>query len=129
MNTRAITDAKTSRHYVRQVWGGEVPVTPVSGVWADKQIQADQMGYLIKCAADGGRRFCVSKDMVCMDADSKRGINELMSQDTWPENVGKMRGVYLNKDGRLEHVRDALLYGAVGQMAKPSNNKTSRVPG
>jgi len=128
MDTRASTDAKTARHFVRQIWGGDVPITPVSGVWADKQIQEAQLSFLIKSAA-GDRRFCVSQDMVVLDKDSKRGINELMKQDTWPENVGKMRGVYLNKDGRLEHVRDALLYGAVGQMAKPSNNKTSRIPG
>ncbi len=126
MDTRASTDAKTVRYFVRERWGGSVPIQPISGDWADKQMQQSRLDYLIK-SARGERRFCVSKDMVCLDPHSKRGINELMVQDTWPDNAGKMRGVYFNKEGRIEHVRDALLYGAVGQMAPPKHLKTDRV--
>jgi len=126
IDTRASTDAKTARYFVTKRWGGSLPIQPVSGTWADKQIQQGQLEFLIR-QAGGNRRFCVSRDLIQLDKNSKRGINELMAQDTWPDSAGKVRKMFMKKEGRLEHVRDALLYGAVAQMAPPSYNKTNRV--
>ncbi len=126
MDTRASTDSKTARYFVRERWGGSVPIQPISGEWADKQVQHSRLSYLVE-QAGGNRRLCVSKDLIQLDTESKRGIHEIMAQDTWPDNAGKTKGVYFNKEGRLEHARDALLYGAVGQMAPPTYNKTGRV--
>jgi hypothetical protein len=112
INTRASTDGKTAMYFVRQAFGGAVPVVPVQGWIADKQIQYNRLLYMM-AAATGERRLCVSKNLISLDGDAGRGVMQLVKQDTWPERAGKARGVFLEKDGRLEHIRDALLYGAV----------------
>jgi hypothetical protein len=84
----------------------------VQGWIADKQIQYNRLLYMM-AAATGERRLCVSKNLISLDGDAGRGVMQLVKQDTWPERAGKARGVFLEKDGRLEHIRDALLYGAV----------------
>ena len=45
-----------------------------------------------------------------------------MAQDEWDDETGQNAN-YLPKEGRLEHVRDALLYGTVGAMSPPSYAK------
>jgi hypothetical protein len=127
VHTRANTDAKTVAYFAEQIFGA-VPITPITGWLADKQIQYDRMSYLIS-SVTGERRFCASEHLVTLGCDERhmRGVLELMKQDTWPENAGKVRGVFLSKEGRLEHIRDALLYGAVGLMHPPNFGKTGQL--
>lgn len=128
MGTRASTDALDAMYFARQVFGGGVPVQAVSGWQASKQVQYDRLSYLILQEATNERRFCISKHFVSHSPDAKRGIRELMVQDTFPDNAGKVKGVFLNKEGRLEHIRDALLYGAVGIMSPPKMMATPHRP-
>lgn len=129
VNTRSNTDASTPMYFVTQIFGA-VHTIPVSGWYGDKMVQHDKVQYLIMDSA-GRRRLCISEGLVSIDEDprKKRGIRELMAQDTYPENAGKAGKQFLEKDGRLEHVRDALLYGAVGIMQPPAMQKDNRVAG
>lgn len=124
MTTRSSADAKTPLYFARSIFGG-VPVKSISGWQADKQIQYDMLDYLIR-SHDGVRRFCVHSNFVSLEQEAKRGVKELVKQDSWPDNAGKVRGVFFQKEGRLEHVRDALLYGAVGVMSPPMHIPTGR---
>jgi hypothetical protein len=121
MGTRASTDGKTATYFVRRVWGGGVPVKAISGWMADKQVQYDALSECIM-DVNGHRSLCMASEFSSIGQNSgkaKRGINELIKQDVWPDNVGKSSRQFFAKDGRLEHARDALLYGAVGIMSPP----------
>jgi hypothetical protein len=118
VNKRSDGDATKPMFFANQVFGSGIQVRAVADWHADKQTQYNRLLYLIK-SATGERRFCVSKDLQKLDPCG-RGIMQLMQQDTWPDNAGKARGTFLPKEGRLEHMRDALLYGAVELMSPPS---------
>lgn len=130
MNTRSVSAGDTAMYFARQVWGEDVMVKIADGWIADKQVQYNRTTYLIRDAV-GARRFCVSKDIQSLDSHStrKRGILDVMAQDTWPDNVKRRRVEFFPKEGVLEHCRDALLYGAVCEMAPPTFQRTSRRPG
>lgn len=119
--TRSSTDAKTANWFVIRHFGA-VPTTPVKGgLMADKEVQHAQLSYGIKDTRDR-RRFCASRKIIRpLESDNrgrdKRGIIELMEQDQWPEKVTGM--TFLPKEHRLEHVRDAAMYGAVACMFPP----------
>lgn len=111
INTRSQGDARTPMYFANQAYPG-TPVHPIDGWMSNKQIQYDRVSAMI-LDVRGERRLCVSEDIHTIGGETGRGIMELVQQDTWPENSGKVRGQFLAKDGRLEHVRDALLYGCV----------------
>jgi hypothetical protein len=110
MNTRSNSDGRTPMFFASQIFPG-TQVFPIKGWRADKQIQYNQATAMVETVA-GERRLCMSDNLISLE-DATRGIKQLIQQDTWPENAGKVIGTFLNKEGRLEHVRDALLYGAV----------------
>jgi hypothetical protein len=115
VNKRSDTDSRTPAMLVTNVWG-QVPVIPIKGWMGDKILQHGRLNYGI-LDTRGRRSFCVSKNLIQHYPKTKRGILQLMKEDTWPE---KGRN-FMEKEGRLEHVRDALLYGAIGLMFKPSH--------
>jgi hypothetical protein len=121
LTTRSSTDAKTANWFVIRHFG-QVPTTPVKGaLLGDKEIQHAQLSYGIKDTRDR-RRFCASSNIIRplegkKRSKDKRGIIELMEQDQWPEKVTGM--TFLPKEHRLEHVRDAAMYGAVACMFPP----------
>jgi hypothetical protein len=115
LTTRSSTDAKTAQWFVTRHFG-QVTTTPVKGWIADKEIQHAQLSYGIRDTRER-RRFCVSKKLQRHYPETKRGIIELMEQDQWPEKVNGM--TFMPKEHRLEHVRDAAMYGAVACMWPP----------
>lgn len=112
INTRASTDAETGAFIVRRIFGG-VPIHTVSGHHANKEIQHMQLSFGI-CSAKGQRRFCVSKQLrsVPPRKDHNRGILEVMTQDSWPDNSAHRNVWDAVKEHRLEHARDAAMYFA-----------------
>lgn len=123
VNTRDSGSGKSGMFFIRNQWGGGVPVTVVQPGTdrGDKEIQYYRMRFLI-CDTENRRRFTISRDFKSYDAESRRGVRELMAQDEWPDEKGR-QGELLPKEGKLEHVRDALLYGAAGCMAPPRRAK------
>jgi hypothetical protein len=117
LTTRSSTDARTANWYVTRHFG-QIPVTPVTGWLADKEVQQSQLSYGI-LDTKGRRRICASKNLRQHHPETKRGILEMMEQDTWADSEKKKSSVALPKEGRLEHVRDALMYGTVAAMIKP----------
>jgi hypothetical protein len=87
----------------------DLPILHPSGGERYKSTQFDRASGLV-CTYDGRRRFLVSDKLVSHDSENRRGILELMAQDEYPD--GPKRGDFLNKDGKLEHMRDALFYWA-----------------
>jgi hypothetical protein len=118
LNTRSSTDAMTSQHFVNKHFGA-IPTVAVSGWIADKEIQQAQLSYMI-CDSSDYRRLCISRKFKSHNPEENRGLVEVMTQDTWPEEKSNRTSELLPKDGRLEHMRDALLYGCVGAMEPPS---------
>lgn len=113
VNTRASTDARTAQWYIKRHFGA-VPVVPVSGWMSDKEVQQTQLSYGI-LDTKGRRRLCASKHLKQHNPNAKRGILEMMEQDTWATSGPSA----MPKEGRLEHVRDTALYGAVAVMFPP----------
>ncbi len=118
VNTRSQGSADTPMMFIRNHFGMGVPVTPVSGWIASKEIQHAQLSYLIKDTR-AIRRFTVAEHFRSKPEEHNRGIIEMMNQDAWGDDNKARRGEFLPKEHRLEHVRDALLYGAVATMAVP----------
>tara|TARA_R100000049_G_C1955828_1_gene110381 strand:- start:1657 stop:3027 length:1371 start_codon:yes stop_codon:yes gene_type:complete len=124
INTRSVASGDKPMFYVRRHFGQSIPVTPIDGTFiSDKEIQQGQLSYLIHDTRQR-RRFVMAENMISHDPESRRGLKEVMDQDTWPDNVTHKRGEFLPKEGRLEHHRDAMLYGAVGVMAPPRFQST-----
>jgi hypothetical protein len=117
LTRRSDADGSTPEYFLAQIMGS-VPVTPIGSdaFLSDKVIQQDALAYLIHNTKQQ-RRFAVSTKLIS-ENKKKRGVLEMMTQDTWDSSPKTAN--YLPKDGRLEHVRDALLYGAVGTMKPPS---------
>jgi hypothetical protein len=126
LRTRDSAGGETSEYFVHSVIGGDVPITTIDGWIADKEIQHDSLSRLL-CSNTGKRRLYVSKNLHSHDPESDRGVMQLFQQDQWPEESSIRRGEYLPKEGRLEHMRDALLYGAVGVMSPPRYSYTKEI--
>jgi hypothetical protein len=109
INTRSNSDGTTPAYFAKQIFGG-TPVYPIRGWVADKQIQYDRTSALI-LDGSGNRRLCMSEGLIELERGADRGMKQLVAQDSWPEGIGRTRPGFFAKEGRLEHVRDALLYG------------------
>lgn len=90
--------------------------------WSDKILQHSSLSGGI-LDTQGRRRFCVAKDFYQENPKTKRGILDMMRQDQWPREDDGKAAHRLKKDGKLEHVRDAAMYGAVSMMFPPSGGK------
>ena len=112
INTRADTNGRTIKYYIRQIFGAHPSITPITGDKMDKRRQYNRLSWLINDST-GARRFCVSKGLKQHNPQTKRGILKVMQQDVWPDELKRKRGEFLPKDKRLEHMRDALLYWAI----------------
>lgn len=123
INTRGSGEGKSIAYFAKQMFGDNIRINPVSECWADKRIQHDLLLFLIR-SGKGNRRFAIadSEHYQELDADSKRGVRQVMVQDQWPEEEEKNPAHFLpkNKECRVQHCRDALLMGAVSTMAPPS---------
>jgi hypothetical protein len=117
LDTRSSLDPKTAQWFITKHFG-QVTTTPAKGVlMSDKEVQHDQLSYGILDTAKR-RRFCVSKNLERHYPETRRGILEMMREDQFVERV--TRGMtFLPKEHRLEHVRDAAMYGAVVCMFPP----------
>lgn len=119
LNTRSIVDGSTSAYAFRQVWGGSVPVLPITGGLADKELQY-QVAKARLLNALGERRFCISAGLRQYPERSPRGIRTMLTADQWPTGRDIRVGEALPKDKRtagkaaLEDVRDAWLYAMIG---------------
>jgi hypothetical protein len=91
-----------------ELWS-RLPILYPQGRESYKSIQYDRLTGLI-CTREGRRRLLVSQKLVSHDKDTRRGVLQVMAQDEFPD--GPRRGEFLNKDGTLEHMRDALFYWA-----------------
>ena len=119
LNTRSIVDGSTSAYAFRQVWGGSVPVLPITGGLADKELQY-QVAKARLLNALGERRFCISAGLRQYPERSPRGIRTMLTADQWPTGRDIRVGEALPKDKKtagkaaLEDVRDAWLYAMIG---------------
>lgn len=122
VNTRSISDAQKPAVVFRRCWGQVVQIVPVTGFYADKQLQHMQAAASI-CTTNGERSFLISEHFVSHDSDKGRGLLELFEQDSWSDTP--RTGEFLPKEGRLEHTRDAFMYGIIINNP-PRYNKTQR---
>jgi len=119
MNSRDKVAGETVSYFARQIWKGIDTYTTDESVYS-RQIQYDRMNFLM-CAANQTRRFTIAKNFVSMDAESRRGVREMILEDAWPPIDRRREGDFLPKNRNIvvQHIRDALLAGAVNIMAKP----------
>ena len=110
INTRSIVDAQKPSVPFRRLWGSSPEIRPVTGFIADKQLQHMQ-GSASICTTHGERMFLIADDFVSHDSDKGRGLIELFEQDSW--STTPRTGEFLPKDHRLEHMRDAWMYGII----------------
>lgn len=110
----------TVAYHASEVWGNSVRITPSSERYYKKQIQYDRLNFGI-CDALGNRRLTVARDYVSLDQDSHRGLLNMFEEDEWPELDKRRPSDFLpkGKDNVVQHVRDALLMGAVEVMFRP----------
>jgi len=121
VGTRSVADAGITPAVVLRNRGWNMPMRVCKRPYADKQLQHMVLSGLW-CNAKGQRRLCISEELYRGDPSNKRGVVELVEQDTWPEQ--ERAGEYLPKDKKgggigLEDIRDALLYWAI--MMHPPN--------
>ena len=124
VSTRSTTTADKPIHYIRKHFGGSVPVTPVSGWIADKEIQHSQVSYLIH-DTQGRRQFCIAEHFRSHGSTDVRngvgrGLREVTTQYAWDKDDKKRMVTFFPKPHRLEHMNDAWAYGTVGCMAPPN---------
>lgn len=116
VNTRSSTDLTTSHYIIRQHFGGNVVINAITGELAIKRLQESVLNAQILNAA-GQRSLVISRNLNRHDT-TNRGVLEVMNQDNWGDESEMKRigrgADYLPKEGRLEHMRDALLYAMVG---------------
>lgn len=128
INQRADTDGATPAFFVAKTWNDYVNIYSAPEDHVSNQIQYETLSALF-CAGDGTRRLTIARDMVDqkaqLDKDSKRGVIEMVQQDTWPDDIVMASKMYLPKGPkiRISHIRDALLQGAVTIMAPPEWQK------
>jgi len=120
MNRRGSGSGKTASYFAQQVFGQSVRLKTVSEHAHDRQIQYDLLSALI-CNTGKQRRFCISKDFVSLDTESRRGVREMVLEDVWlPEEKRREKDTLpKNRSVRVSHVRDALLMGAAAIMSPP----------
>jgi len=121
IDTRGSGDGKSVAYFVRQVFGEGITIKPISERFADKQMQYNRLSAAI-CDIHDRRRFCIADGYKELDPDSKRGVKQCMLEDEWPEEDKKLPNQQLpkNKECRVQHVRDALMMGAVSTMYPPA---------
>jgi hypothetical protein len=119
MNKRSDGGGDTVAYFAQQSWSN-VQIYPCDETTYNKQLQYDRLSYLM-CSALGERRFTIAKDFISLEPESHSGIREMIDEDAWPAEDKRRAGDFLpkNKDIRVQHVRDALLMGAVEVMAPP----------
>lgn len=109
VNTRSEADGIAAMAVFQRAFGRSIVQSPRDYL-ADKRIQLIAAQAAILDTA-GRRRLAVSRSLRSWPGNG-RGILELMDRDSWPEKASSSSNPF-DKEGRLEHVRDALLYGAV----------------
>jgi hypothetical protein len=125
INTKSAADGSTVANIVDQIWGF-VPVHSVSEVRMNKQLQFNRMEFLICTGSHNRRRFCVARDFVSLDKDSRRGVIECLIEYEHRPVDQRRASEFLPKgsDQPLCHVADALMMGAIQIMAPPRWLKT-----
>jgi hypothetical protein len=120
VNTRSTVDGRTVSYFAKQIWGNVI-IKPCAESLFDKQLQYDKLSYLIQQSGTGHRRFTIARDFVSLDKQSKRGIREMIEEDEWPEESKRRPQDFLpkGKEVTVQHIRDALLMGAVMHMSPP----------
>lgn len=118
INSRANTDGKSIAYFAQKVWPN-VRILPCDEHETDKQIQFDRLSYLI-CSGDGNRRFCIARDFKELEPEGRRGVKQMLEEDVWPDDPTSATEFLPKKaDIMVQHVRDALLMGAVKVMSPP----------
>ncbi len=113
VSTRDTASGRDTAFFIRRHFGGSVPIRAISYMDATKEQQYNQLTYGI-CNGKGQRRFCVSKNLKRHDPESKRGILEMVKLDSFPDDKRPYSDMWSRlKEGRLEHIRDAAMYGAI----------------
>jgi hypothetical protein len=120
IETRSVVDGRTVSYTATEIWGPSVHIYPVDEHRASKQMQFDVLNFLM-CTVSGERRFTIARDFVSLDNRSKRGICEMIEEDEFPPEEKRNPHDVLpkNRDNRVQHIRDALLMGAVAIMRPP----------
>jgi hypothetical protein len=118
VNTRSRTDGKSIAYFANKVWP-HAKILPTSESFMDRQIQFDRFSYLIRDGR-GNRRFCVAKDFIELEPEGNRGVKQMLEEDVWPDDPSSSTEFLPKKaDIKIQHIRDALLNGAVMVMAPP----------
>lgn len=120
IHTRSGGSGKTIAYFAQKVFGN-VHIYPCDESAASKQIQYDVLSFMIKSGMHEERRFTIAKNFVSLDTESRRGIREMLQQDTWPEESKRRLSDLLpkGKENRVQHVRDAVMMGAAKIMSPP----------
>ena len=113
VSTRDSASGRDTAFFIRRHFGGSVQIRAISYMDATKEQQYNQLTYGIG-NPQGQRKFCVSKSFKKHDPESKRGILEMVKLDSFPDEKRPYSDIWGRlKEGRLEHIRDAAMYGAV----------------
>ncbi len=120
VNTRAITDGTTVSYFAQQCFGS-IPIYPCNESMYSKQVQYDNLSYLMCSYAGNERRFTVARKFAELDPDSKRGVKQMLEVDEWPDETKRRASDFLpkNRECKVQHTRDALLMG-MSQLSPPS---------
>ncbi len=127
LNTRSEVDLNTHVLMIKEI-GWNCRIMPITGVLMNKEMQHYKSEGTI-LTDKGFRRFCVSEHLVSHDAENRRGIREVLLNDTWPDGVPKA-GEHLPKDKATtgyEDMRDAWQYAMVG-LHPPRAHKRGSLP-
>lgn len=114
VNTKSIQTGITAEYLIRQLWGAGVQVLPVTGDWADKELQYSATSALI-LDTSGRRRLTVAEKLKSHDSHTRRGIRETMARQTWPEKALRSAEFFDRDKQRNPYIDtcDALCYGAI----------------
>jgi hypothetical protein len=120
INSRNSVTGETVSQVASEIWSN-VRVTPSSEQYYKKQIQFDALNGGI-CKHNGTRRFTIARDFINLSPESMRGLNEMWEEDEYLPIDKQQSGHFLPKghDCVVQHVRDALLMGAVETMFRPN---------
>ncbi len=120
VNKRGSGSGKVISYFANTIFGN-VPIYPCNEDASAKQIQYDLLSFMMCSAVGAERRFTVAKNFISLDLDSRRGVLEMLDEDQWPTPDKRRVNDILpkNKDIEVQHVRDALLMGAMMVMHPP----------
>lgn len=120
LNKRDEGSGKTISYFAQTNFGN-VPIYPCAEDASAKQIQFDLLSFMMCSAVGAERRFTVARDFVSLDLESRRGILEMLDEDQWPTPDKRRVNDILpkNKEIEVQHIRDALLMGAMMVMNPP----------